>query len=310
MRFLKPDATADEVVNEARRHGLEESILALGPGGAEIVAFEAGGRREPAIVITAGAHADEPSGPLGALALLDELATDHRAVVVPLRDPFAWNGFDAALAFACGEDVELPDHAAAERFLRDRGTVELDEGGVLVVRIGELGFAFMHPKPDTVGPREIWSRLGEILPGRRDLIDRLVGLRLILPSNLAGVEGCGAFERGYTVLVTPTGLPGNLNRFFGAADAPTEVRAVQRLVDGLRPGLVLDLHEGQGADFYVFAGSRLDGPGRTIVEAMTDAVRQDGHEITTLRAAGSSAEPLHPREAGERSPWRLARRHR
>ena len=291
MRYLKPTANAHEVLEQARRTGLDETILAHGPNGAEVVAFEVGGRREPAIVVTAGAHADEPSGPFGALALLGELRTEHRVVVVPLRDPFAWDGFDAAIGFASGETVNLPDHDAAERFLRGSGTILLDEGGVLVVRIGELGFAFMRPAPDTVGPREIWSRLGEILPGRNDVIERLVGLRLVLPSNLADVEGCGAFARGYTVFITPSGRPGNLNRFFGAASPPAEVAAVQGLVDDVRPGLVLDLHEGQGSDFYVFAGNRLDDGGRAIVKAMIDAVRRDGHEVTTLERLAPRLSP-------------------
>lgn len=302
MRYLNPDAKAADILREARRVGLPEQVIGHGVDGRDIVAFRLGGNREPAVVITAGAHGDEPSGPLGALALLRELDTERVTHVVPLRDPLGWDGFDRALAHALGRPLDLPDHDAAEALLRREGEILVDEAGLLIVAIGDLGFAFKHPAPDTIGPREIWSAVGDLLPGRPDLIGRLLGRRILLPSNLAGVEGCGAFSRAYTVLVTPSGLPGNLNRFFGLPDQPPEVACVQALVDAVEPGLVLDLHEGQGADYYVFVSGTLDRRGRALAGAMIEAVAADGHTIATLEGLSPRLSPAIVARLGSEGP--------
>jgi hypothetical protein len=291
VRYLNPAADTADVLGRARELGLPEEVIGHAPDGTPIVAFRSGGDRQPAIVVSAGAHGDEPSGPLGALALLSELDTDRTVYTVPVRDPLGWNGYRRALGFALGRPVELPDHDAAEALLRSQGRVLLDEAGILIVEIGGLGFAFKRPAPDTIGPREIWNGLGVLLAERPELIGPLLGLRLILPSNLAGIEGCSHFDRAYTVLVTPSGLPGNLNRFFGGWMQPPEVAGVQRLFERVGAGLVLDLHEGQGSDFYLFVSGTFGDEARHLAETMIAAVAADGHDITTLERLAARLTP-------------------
>ena len=291
MRYLNPDAKTDDILGQARSLGLPEETLGHAPDGSDIVAFRTGGDKLPTIIISAGAHGDEPSGPLGALALLSELDSEHAVHVVPVRDPLGWDGFERALAFALGRRVALADHGSAEALLRLEGRVVLDEGPLLIVEIGGLGFAFRHPAPDTIGPREIWSALGDLLAARPELIPPLLGLRLMLPSNLTGIEGCGAFDRAYTVFVTPDGLPGNLNRFFGNAEQPPEVACIQRLFERLDPGLVLDLHEGQGSDYYLFVSGSFGPEARHLAETMIAAVVADGHAVTTLERLAARLTP-------------------
>ena len=266
----------------ARESDLPVVVLGESPEGQAIIALRSGGKKEPPILITAGAHADEPSGPFGALALLEELNTDYATYIVPLRDPFAWNGFDHALSFALEREVVLTEHDQAEEVLRSSGRVIFDHEGMLIVTIGSLGFAFKRPSPDTVGPLEIWGLMEEQLPHLPDIVGELVGRRIILPSNLDEIEGCGRFTRGYTVFMSPSGRAGNLNRFFGEDNPPPEVRFVKQLYDRTRPGLVLDLHEGQGSAYYVFASGQYEHRAKTLAQAMISGVKNAGYPVTSL----------------------------
>ena len=291
MLELPPNANHQQVIERARQHNLPIRVLGHSPAEQEIIVIRAGGQQEPAILITAGAHADEPSGPFGALALLWNLKTEYTTYFVPLRDPFAWDGFTSCLSFALGRDVVLENHDQAEALLRSAGSVHFDLKGILVVEIGSLCFAFKHPGPDTVGPREIWSALSELLPQHPDVIETLLGKRIILPSNLEGIEGCGAFDRAYTIFITPSGQAGNLNRYFGEWDQPPEVRFIQQLYEEIRPGLVLDLHEGQGSDYYVFASGEYEARARRLAEAMIGGVHGAGHPTTNLDRLRSRITP-------------------
>ena len=282
LQGLSPRASTKDILSAARSFNLQEEVIAHSPARQEIVSFHMSGKKEPAILITSGAHGDEPSGPLGAVKLMEELETDHQVYFVPLRDPFAWNGYDYCLGFALGREVTLEDHDQADELLREVGKPILDIENLLVTKVGDFFFAFKRPASDTVGPREIWQQLGEVMPELPEITQQLQGKRIILPSNLQGIEGCGIFDRAYTVMLTPSGLPGNLNRFFGIEDQPEETSAIQNLIDKIKPGLTLDLHEGQGSDYYVFASGEFDQNTRTLAKAMIDGIVADGHQVTSL----------------------------
>ena len=282
MQDLAPNASAENILAAARTYNLEEEVIAHSPAEQEIVSFQMGGENEPAILITAGAHGDEPSGPLGAVELMGKLETNYQVFVVPVRDPYAWNGYDYCLGIALGQEVSLENHDQAEELLRELGDPILDIENLLITSIGDFFFAFKRPAADTIGPREIWQQLGEIMPEMPEITQQLQGKRIILPSNLEGVEGCGIFDRAYTVMLTPTGLPGNLNRFFGMENQPVETAATQGLIDKIKPGMTLDLHEGQGSDYYLFTSGEFDEHTRTLTKAMIDGVVAAGHAVTSL----------------------------
>ena len=282
MTEQSQNATSEDVLTRARESDLPVEVIGHSPAGEEIIALRSGGKKGPPILITAGAHGDEPSGTFGALALLEELDTDYATYIVPLRDPFAWNGFDRAVSFALQQEVDITEYDQAEEILRSSGQVIFDQDSLLIVTIGSLGFAFKRPGPDTVGPREIWGLMQTQLPHFPTVVGELLGKRIILPSNLHGVEGCGRFNRGYTVFVTPSGQAGNLNRFFGQATAPPEVRFVMHLFDRIQPGLVLDLHEGQGSAYYVFASGKYERRARILAQAMITSVKNAGYPVASL----------------------------
>lgn len=270
------------VLDRIQASGLAFTSLTRTLNDLEIVSVRTGGTRQPPIVITAGAHAGEPSGVYGALELLTTLRTEHETHIVPLRDPFAWEGMANCLQFALGEAVSLQSHRQLATILAGRGEIIFRDGDFIIALINHLGFVAMPTPRNTTGPRDIERRLRALLRERSDLVQALQGIRLTFPSNLAGVDGCGDFTQAFTAFVTPEGEVTELNRGFDRADAPTEVQCIKDLVDRVRPGLTIDLHEGQGSKFYLFVSS-IDNPttGR-VASAALDAVRQEGAELYTL----------------------------
>ncbi len=82
-----------ELLEHIARKGHRPEILGRAPDGSPLVSIETGGQKEPAIFISAGSHATEQAGVGAAVALIDELETDHRVYVLPCRDPVGLNGF-------------------------------------------------------------------------------------------------------------------------------------------------------------------------------------------------------------------------
>lgn len=274
------DTNAD-VLHLIKTSGRPYRVLATTLNDLPLYVIETGGEKTPPILITAGVHAGEPSGVYAALALAHCLRSDHKVYIIPARDPFAWEGYTRALSYALGQNITLPNHQAAEDLLTRGGEVICREGSLIVSQVGDLVFACMRPRTDTTGPQEIWRRLRIISKTVPGLADRLSGQRIILPTNLPQIEGCGAFDRAYTVVGRPDGRIHSLHDIYDMADPPIEVAAVRRLVDEIKPGLFLDLHEGQLDQFYLFAASLGSDLAENIAKAMFGAVTQRGYHIST-----------------------------
>src|SRR5205814_839047 len=82
-------------------------------------------------------------------------------------------------------------------------------------------------------------------------LNLLWGKRVMVMCASAGVEGTGEMRRCWHGVFSAGGEWLHLNRFFGRADAPAEVAAVDQLMQTLRPGLTCDLHEGNGSGFWM-----------------------------------------------------------
>lgn len=274
--------TNQSVLAAVQDAGFGYEIIGYGPGKLPIVCVTLGGGKLPSILITAGAHAGEPSGVVGALHLLKTLHTDHQVYLVPLRDPFAWEGMSACLSRALGRRVDVETPAQLATILREQGTVLYHEsaGDFLISQIGQFGFVTMLPPDDPRGPRDIERRLRALLRAKPALIQPLLGLRLVFPTNLAGVEGCGLFERAFSAWVNADGEVCELNRSFDR-DAPEEVVCLRNLIDRVRPGLTIDLHEGQGSGFYVFVTTAIPAVMR-LARAAVAGARQAGAQPYTL----------------------------
>ena len=282
--------TNEDLLDLVRQSGRDYEVIAKTIYGLEIVCVRAGGEKKPAIVITAGAHAGEPAGVLVALSLINTLETEHAVYIVPLRDPFAWGGFARCLGFALGAEVVIESHEDAERLLAERGTVvhREEEDSLIISFIGDLVFASMRPTPPDrvgaiLGPRSIERRLNRAMREKPELVSVLAGKRACWPSNCTGVEGVGDFDRAFSAFVTSQGAIADLNRHFTFAYPPLEVACVRDLVDRVKPGLILDIHEGQGSKFYLWTSPYEEGADRgKIAEAILGAVVEQGGELYRL----------------------------
>lgn len=269
-----------------------------------LLAFRAGhGKRSPGILITAGAHSGEPSGVLAAIELLNELGTSFSTYVVPFRDPVAWDGYAACLSYASGDSLTVQSRTEIERYLISRGRVVYEDDTLLISLVNEFGFILMDPPPNTAGPRDIERHLRALLRDRRDLVEKLAGRRCFFPSNQAEVEGVGEFGKAFTVIITPEGEVADLNRHFDRPNAPPEVEALRAFVTRLRPGLVLDLHEGQGDGFYFFVPSLDHHPhARRVLEAALGAVRRSGAHLYSLEDLARRIDPAIVSQLAEPIP--------
>src|SRR6266852_965435 len=106
-----PLPTSASVHDALRATGKPVRRLGSAFGGEEILCVETGGESLPPILITAGAHTPEAAGVVAALRLLDELETDRKTYVIPLRDPFGFNNFDYCLSALLGRPTTVASHA-------------------------------------------------------------------------------------------------------------------------------------------------------------------------------------------------------
>jgi hypothetical protein len=232
-----------------------------------VVAVKVGGKKRPAIFISAGSHATEYAGVVAAVELIDRLKTEHELWVLPTRDPIGLNGFRYALGLGLGEEPPLRSLDDIDPLLRKHGEVLHDAGDTLVVLIGENGYA----------NRGLYRRVDR---GSRWL-EPLRGRRIYFPSRSEDVPGARPLERAYTLVVTPEGEVLHLNRFHDTPWAPSEVRCARHLLAELKPGLSFDLHE-HGGDAFWMSGRRQ----RTEEDEVWER-RLAGEAIRAVVAAGA-----------------------
>jgi hypothetical protein len=171
--------------------------------------------------------------------MVERLRTKHEVWVLPTRDPIGLGGFRHALSLGLGKPPELTSLADAETLLRKEGEILLDEGGRLVVLIGDYGYA----------NRGLY---GSVKKGE-SFLEPLKGRRLWFPSRDENQPAAGPLERAYTLVITHDGEVLHLNRFHDTRWAPVEVRCVRRLMAEIQPGLTFDLHEYGGDALWMSA---------------------------------------------------------
>jgi hypothetical protein len=226
--------------------GRPVQVLGRCPDGSPIVAVRSGGKREPAIFITAGSHSTEHAGVSAAVELIEALQTEHKVYAIPARDPIGLNGYAYALGLGLGKVPEFSSFDEVEDLLRQGGEVCLDEEGMVVSLIGEYGYASNRPGPQK--PCAQWAgyqKLQKLARERPRVLEPLRGRRLYMTPGQQGVEGTGLFGRAYTLVISLEGEVLHLNRFHDTSWAPVEPRATRRLMAEIRPGISFDLHESQ-----------------------------------------------------------------
>ncbi|MBM3243137.1 hypothetical protein FJZ31_43310 [Candidatus Poribacteria bacterium] len=222
--------TYAELLEQIKKMGHTPHVLSYAPDRVPIVYIKSGGAKEPAIFITAGSHSTEQAGVTAAVELITKLDTEHQVYVIPTRDPMGMNGYPYALSLALGEEPSINSFEELEAILREQGEIFYDEDGILLVLIGDYGFANCN-------------LLGRLKNAPAEILSPFKGRRIFTPVRRGGVEGTEHFQRAYTLIVSPSGKVLHLNRFHDTAWAPVEVRCARRLMAEIQPGLSFDLHE-------------------------------------------------------------------
>lgn len=279
---MNPDLTTTDVIAslEGNGHSLREWGKAR--DGTPMLSARVGGDRRPAVFITAGAHCTETAGVHASLDLIDSLDTEREVHILPLRDPLGFAGVSHCLSFASGLSVAFPDPEASLDYLRKRAQLLWGEGDIYLFQLGELGFVWAPPQP---GLDTFWrafaltSRLPRDEP---EVLEPLRGKTVLLLNVNSDIEGSGAMQRCYHTVLGRQNEWLHLNRFFGRDDAPPEVAAVDRLIQTVRPGLTIDLHEGNGEGFWLPIPRREDGEELVfeMSRAFLDYIHQQGYPVT------------------------------
>lgn len=239
MGKFTPFSRYSELLETLEKRGHRLRVLGYAPDKSPIVAVRAGGEKQPPVFLSAGSHSTEQAGVAAGVALIDQLETDHQIHLLPTRDPIGLNGYRYALSLALGAEPSLNSLEDAEDLLRKKGEVLYDQDDVLLVMIGEYGYA----------NRSLFRKFEK----GADFLEPLLGRRLFFPSRSQDQPGAAPLERAYTQVVTPDGEVLHLNRFHDTRWAPVEVRCARELMAEINPGLTFDLHEYGGDAFWMSA---------------------------------------------------------
>ncbi|MDA0836903.1 MAG: hypothetical protein O3B01_12795 [Planctomycetota bacterium] len=225
---------------EAKGHTAR--VLGLSPDRSPIVAIKSGGKKLPAILISAGSHSTEQAGVSAAVELLNSLETEHQVFIIPSRDPMGMNGLRYVIGLSVSKCPDFDSPEELKDVLREHGDVVLENDKDFVARIGEYGYSLhgLHGR----------FQAGE------DFLKPLRGKRVFFPSLTDDIEGTEPFTRAYTLIVTPEGEVLHINRFHDTEWGPVESQCVRNLMAEIHPGLTLDLHEYDGDRFWLSARSQ------------------------------------------------------
>jgi len=284
--FPNPDLTTAGVLDALRASGRPLTEWGRATDGTPLLAARTGGNKQPAIFITAGAHCTETAGVHAALNLLQNLDTEHEVHVLPLRDPLGFGGVNHCLSVAAGRPVQVASHDAAFDYLLQHAQLIWREADMHIFKLGEIGFIWRSRQLPSV---ERWisvhARMITLSHDDPGALMPLRGKSVMVINAMPDVEGTGAMGRCLHGVISQSGEWMHLNRFFGRADAPAEVAAVDRLMTTVRPGLTCDLHEGNGKGFWM-PTPRPDDPQTfervyRMTKAYFDYVNAHGYPVTT-----------------------------
>lgn len=277
--------TYSELLKDVEQSAKTVRTLGYAPGGNPIVAAETGGEKGPAILVMAGAHSTEHAGVCAAVDLIEELETDHQVYVIPTRDPVGLNGFDYALNLALDSDLSVETCEEAKSVLETEGEVIFEDGALLIALIGDYGFAV--DDLDDGGGASILQQFKRYTETNPEVLEKLAGRRIFTAAGYDDVEAAAPFERTYTLVISPDGMPLHLNRFFTDDWAPVETRCVRRLMSEIEPGLTFDNHETSAQEDRYYIQLRPQGSPESnrqaeqIARIIASTVEERGIELAT-----------------------------
>ncbi len=221
--------------------------------GSAILSAQCGGTQKPAVLITAGVHAHEVGGVHAALQLLGSLKTQQEVHILSLRDPFGFSGVNHCLSFASGQETNLEDHAGILAYLSSHGRLIWQQDRLHCFQLGDMGFIWQPQPAGLEGFNQVNARLSAALVEHPEVFSCLFGKRVLLVNPAPFTEHDGLMKRCWHARINQQGKWLNLNRGFGEFDQPGEVAALQRTLETIQPGLVIDLQEDDTPGFWFTA---------------------------------------------------------
>lgn len=247
----------EELLEDVQRRAQSVEVLGHTVDGSPLVVARGGGDKLPVIFITAGSHSTEQAGVTAAVQLIDELETEHQVYVIPTRDPIGMQGFAHALSLGLGEVPGVESFPQLEALMRDKGKVVFEEEDLLLVLIGDYGYASSRPTAERTCPQNyFYTRLQRLYAEEPARLAPLLGRRVFMTPGQTGVEGTGDFGRAYTLIISLEGEILHINRFHDTPWSPVEPRVTTDLLARIRPGLSFDLHESQLMDDRYWLSAR------------------------------------------------------
>jgi len=251
--------------------------------GLQLLWNRVGEDHRPPILLTAGSHADEPAGVLALLELSRFLCSvDYPIYVVPVRDPEAYDGFTTRLAALVEVGPGIRDHDDAVEALEQHGDLILRHEDLVIY--GVRGQLFGSKQRSAYVSHDMTVRLKsfEREPHR---LASMGGNRLTVPGNRPHELAKNGYEKwSHTICITADGVVGNLNRFFRSERPPVSVRWLKHVVDRVRPGWVVDLHEGFLDRSYLYVSQSEDSEYRAGWHALIEpAITPGGLGVSRCR---------------------------
>ncbi|MEM1509074.1 MAG: hypothetical protein QW291_04565 [Thermofilaceae archaeon] len=245
--------------------------------GLPIVIFRLGGREEPPILITAGASGIEVAGVYAAFELILQVDVDRTVYILPSRDPTGFHDISFILSRMLGENLIIRDVRDMYEILKSYDAEILIDDQLFFALLKGIGIACSEDLSAYNTLKLLEKRIRE-----SDLLESLDETRILVTSQMSSVEGVGALGRCISSMLLNSKLVTYDD--FHEKCIP-ETAQLRNFINLQQPGMVIDLHEGEGDGFYVLVKEDPAGNELTIIDLVLDQVNVYGMRLASAETS-------------------------
>jgi hypothetical protein len=276
---------SSEELNEAiRRLGCDYTVIGRQRFGREVllVKTRGGDTSLRPILVTGGAHTDEPAGILAACELIRQVESERPIYIIPCRDPLGFDGLRRCLQLELGSEAPLGDCHHLRSVLQTEGETYYQDEDLVIAGVGETVFTVYPPWANaaTYFCEDLWP---EVLQQTPEIVEHVWMRRFMIPGDRLYVEDWDAFgPASATRYMHDGGKIRCPDTVIGTIPPPLppEIDGILAAIDGLKPALTLDLHEGGADGYYMFADAPASDIEVKVAHAMSAAVAAAGGTVT------------------------------
>lgn len=244
--------------------------------GLPIVVFKLGGREEPPVLITAGASGIEVAGVYAALELILQVDVDRAVYILPSRDPTGFHDISFILSKMLGENLVIRDIREIREVLKSYDAEILIDEQLFFALLKGIGIACSEGLNAYNTLKLLEKRIKE-----NDLVESLGETRILVTSQTSSVEGVSSLGRFVSSMLFNSKLV-TYDEFH--EKCVPETAQLKNFIDLQQPGMVIDLHEGEGDGFYVLVKEEPVGNELTIIDLVLDQVNIYGMKLANVEA--------------------------